>query len=193
LRARLFDGDRPVGPPLDQRVDGAFLRTRASQQLQTCSERAVINLEDDAPLKGPRAAFLVDILNPCWIWPKADLDGVKGISASVGQLPFNFAFASDSDARLLPPAQLPKLAGPATPYGELEVRLDGCAGAPVAVLLLKPAVRNPAVTTLPPAALPAVAGRHDLCFSFTGKSVDPLWVISRVRLLGEAPKRGGRS
>jgi hexosaminidase len=196
LRARLFDGARPIGPPLDVRVDGAFLRTRASQELQTCTDKVVLNLEDDAPLKRPRAAFLVDIMNPCWIWPKADLDGVKAISASVGQVPFNFAFATDTDARLLPPGQTPTLAPPATPEGELQVRLDGCAGTPVAVLPLKPAVKDPAVTVLPAARLPAVSGRHDVCFSFTGKGVDPLWVLSRVRLLTEAPKptkKGRRS
>ena len=91
------------------RIDGAFLRTRASQELQTCTDKVVLNLEDDAPVDGPRAAFLVDIMNPCWIWPKAELDGVKAISVSVGQIPFNFAFATDTDASLLPPGQLPKL------------------------------------------------------------------------------------
>ena len=125
--------------------------------------------------------FLVDIMNPCWIWPKADLDGVSAISASVGQLPFNFAFSTDKDAFQVG-GQAPKLKPPATPEGELEVRLDGCEGKPVAVLPLAPAVSNPAVTTLPAASLGGVSGRHDLCFTFTGRSADPLWAVAKVRL-----------
>ena len=73
---------------------------------------------------------------------------MSAISASVGQLPFNFAFATDNDAFQIG-GQAPKLKPPATPEGELEVRLDGCEGKPVAVLPLAPAVSNPAVTTLP--------------------------------------------
>jgi hexosaminidase len=190
LRARVFDGARPIAPGLDERIDGEFLRTRVSQQLTTCAPKVVLDLEDDAPLHGPRAVFLIDILNPCWIWPKADLDGVAAISAAVGQVPFNFAFATDNTI-FQAGALAPKLKPPATPDGELEVRLDGCEGEPVAVLPLAPAVSNPAVTTLPAAALGRVSGRHDLCFTFTGRSPDPLWALAKVRLLTSAPDAGG--
>lgn len=187
LRARTFDGTRPVAPGLAARIDGDALRTRVSQQLTSCTQKVLLNVEDDAPAHGPRAVFLIDILNPCWIWPKADLDGVRAISASVGQIPFNFAFASDDHAFQIG-GQAPTLKPPATPDGELEVRLDGCEGEPVAVLPLGPAASNPAVTTLPAAALRGVAGRHDLCFTFTGRSADPLWALAKVRLLTATPQ-----
>jgi len=190
LRARTFDGARPAAPELDERIDEDFLRTRVSQQLTSCTQKVLLNLEDDAPLHGPRAVFLIDILNPCWIWPKADLDGVSGISISVGQVPFNFAFATD-DGAFQVGGEAPKLKPPATPDGELEVRLDGCEGKPVAVLPLAPAVPNPAVSTLPAAALGRVSGRHDLCFTFTGRVADPLWALAKVRLLTAAPGAGG--
>ena len=189
LRARTFDGARPAAPGLDERIDGEFLRTRVGQQLTSCTQKLLLNLEDDAPRDGPRAVYLVDILNPCWIWPQADLDGVSAISVSVGQLPFNFAFATDKDAVQVGPA--PTLKPPATPEGELEVRLDGCEGRPVAVLPLAPAISNPAVTTLPVASLGSVSGRHDLCFTFTGHSADPLWVVGKVRLLTPTPQAAG--
>jgi hexosaminidase len=189
LRARTFDGARPVAPALDERIDADLLHTRVSQQLTSCTQKVLLNLEDDAPVRGPRAVFLIDILNPCWIWPKADLDGVSALSASVGQLPFNFVFATDKDAFQVG-GQAPQLRPPATPDGELEVRLDGCEGKPIAVLPLRPAVASPAVTTLPAASLGAVSGRHDLCFTFTGRSADPLWALSKVRLLTSARPAG---
>ncbi|HEY8052927.1 MAG TPA: beta-N-acetylhexosaminidase, partial [Steroidobacteraceae bacterium] len=44
-----------------------------SQDLKTCSNKLVLNLEDDAPVTGPRAVFLIDIMDPCWMLPAADL------------------------------------------------------------------------------------------------------------------------
>ncbi len=149
---------------------------RYSQELKLCTDRLPLNLEDDAPLEGSRARFLVDIMNPCWIYEKADLDGVAEIVAKVGQVPFNFQLGQDINKIVLRPPQ--------TPEGELEVHLDTCDGARIAVLPLKPAVTNDAVTELS-TPVSAIAGAHDLCFVFTQKKLDPLWVIDWINL---APK-----
>jgi hexosaminidase len=93
---------------------------RRSQELRTCSDKLVLNLEDDAPLAGTRAVFLVDIMQPCWLFERADLSRVTEIDASVGQFPFNFQIGRDRDAIQLRP--------PATPEGELEIRVDSCDG-----------------------------------------------------------------
>lgn len=145
-----------------------------SQDLKTCSARLVLNLEDDAPLAGPRAVFLVDIMDPCWILPAADLARAASITAAVGQVPFNFQIGKDRDAIHFDP--------PRTAAGELEVRLDRCDGAPLALLPLAPAVDNEAVTVLPAAALPPQSGVHALCFRFTQRTLDPLWTIDWVQL-----------
>jgi hexosaminidase len=128
--------------------------------------------------------FLIDILNPCWIYSGAELDGVSAIGAAVGQLPFNFQIG-DAVNQI-------KFRAPATPEGELEVRLDTCDGERIAVLPLRPAADNPAVTALAPVAIRPVAGRHDLCFTFTQKGVDPMWAIKTVDLLpqAKAPSHG---
>jgi len=152
-------------------------RERASQDLKLCTEKIALNLEDDAPIRGPRARFLVDIMNPCWIWPAADLAGVSGIEVVVGQLPFNFQIGDDLKKIHFRP--------PATPAGELEVR-DGCDGPLLASVPLAPALASQGVTRLK--ASLAATRRHDLCFTFTQKAVDPLWVLDRVSLV-EA--RGG--
>ncbi len=146
-----------------------------SQDLKACSRKLVLNLEDDAPLQGPRAVFLVDIMDPCWILPATDLTHAASLTAAVGQVPFNFQIGKDIEAIHLNP--------PRTPDGELEVRLDRCDGAPIAVLPLAPAADNDAVTVLPAAALPRQSGAHSLCFRFTQRTLDPLWTIDWVQLL----------
>jgi len=104
---------------------------------------------------------------------------VTRLKVSVGQLPFNFQ-VGDAVNKIA-------LARPRTPAGELEVRIDGCTGEPAAVAPLAPAVANPAVTELA-VTLPASAGAHDLCFTFTRPSVDPIWAVAVVELV----KDGGR-
>jgi hexosaminidase len=145
-----------------------------SQDLKTCTAKLVLNLEDDAPRDGPRAVFLIDLANPCWLLPAAELSGASTLTAAVGQVPFNFQLGSDAAAIRLRP--------PRTPAGELEVRVDRCDGEPVAVLPLAPAAGNAAVTVLPPAALPHLTGAHALCFTFTQRTLDPLWALDWVQL-----------
>lgn len=151
--------------------------SRTSHELSPCSEKLVLSLEDDAPVRGERAVFLVDIMNPCWIYPAADLTPLKGIAASVGQVPFNFQIGDDVK-------QIP-LRKPTGPAGELEVRLDRCDGEEIATLPLTPAIDSQAVTRLPAVAVAPLARKHDLCFVFTQASVDPMWVIHEVELIRE--------
>jgi hexosaminidase len=128
-------------------------------------------------LAAPRASqggpYLVDIMNPCWIYPAADLGAQRWIKVVVTRLPFNFQLGADAAKIALAP--------PTTPDGELDVRADGCSGAPIAVLPLAPAVRSDGVTVLS-ADLPAMPGRHDLCFTFTERRLDPMWVVGSVEL-----------
>lgn len=150
---------------------------RFSQELELCSKAIALNLEDDAPLKGPRAIFLADIMNPCWIWRGADLTGITSIEAGVGQVPFNFEIGDDIKKIVLRP--------PVTPSGELEVHLDSCAGPKIAMLPLAPALANDAITRLR-TPFPATQGAHDLCFVFTQKKLDPLWLLDWIQLVPNA-------
>lgn len=147
---------------------------RSSHQLQSCTHEILLSLEDDAPLSGERAVFLVDIMNPCWIYRGADLSHVTGIAAAVGQLPFEFQLGAD--------VHPPKLDRPQTPSGELEIRLDGCDGPPIANMPLQPALANDAVTELPVAKIAPREGTHDLCLKFAQWTPDPLWVLDWIQL-----------
>jgi hexosaminidase len=152
---------------------------RTSDQLDLCdAPKVALSLEDDAPVRGARAKFLVDILDPCWIYRRADLDGVSAIEVRVGQVPFNFQ-VGDAAARVrFPEAR--------TAQGELVVRRDTCEGEEIARIPLAPALRSFGVTALPAARVPAQSGEHDLCLRFAQRGLDPLWVIGSVRLVGHA-------
>jgi hexosaminidase len=156
---------------------------RTSHELASCSEKILLSLEDDAPLQGERAVFLVDIMNPCWLYRDADLSQVTAIAASVGQVPFNFQIGDE--IKMFP------LRKPQTPAGELEVRMDGCEGEKIATLPLAPATKSQAVTQLAPVAIAKRTGPHDLCFTFTQAAIDPFWVLDAVQLVGLAGAEGG--
>jgi hexosaminidase len=173
--------DRALGLPVEDEAARAREYARlvaehpgrlASQQLTLCTQKVALNLQ--APLASQQAQrYLVDIMNPCWIYPQADLSARRELRVAVTRLPFNFQLGADA-AKIV-------LAAPKTPAGELEVRADGCAGAPVAVLPLARAAASGGVSVLS-GELPALAGRHDLCFTFTRRTLDPMWVVGWAEL-----------
>jgi hexosaminidase len=149
---------------------------RLSHDLEQCSEGYLLSLEDDAPVDGERAVYLVNISNPCWIWKGADLTNVRSIRATVGQIPFNFQIGKDAES-------IP-LHDPATEDGELEVRLDRCDGPPTMSMPLTSSVGMYGLSTLPSIPNNGQTGTHDLCFLFTRRKIDPIWVIGSVELVG---------
>lgn len=173
VRAATFLDTRALPGALDQTFTALLAHTRTSRDLTLCSSGAALDLEDDSPATGPRAHFLVDILNPCWRWDKAPLRSVSRVALHVGQVPFNFQIGKDRDAI--------RFRTPRSPAGEFELR-DGCDGPLMATLPLAPAMRNPGVTRLE-AKLSHARDTADLCVTYTARGVDPLWVIDRVELL----------
>jgi hexosaminidase len=123
-------------------------------------------------LPGPGAAgvYRVDIFDPCWIYPHADLDNARHVAVVAAPLPYNFQLWKDSDKIVLRRS--------ATPTGELQMHLDSCDGALTAIPL-PPATAGATLT----APLPQIQGTHDLCFTFTRATVDPMWAIDTVQLL----------
>ncbi len=165
-----FDG-KPLAKARALRVDALALRTREAEQLAPCGKsNYVLRLEDDEPLDGERAVVPVNIGAPCWTWPAAALDGIAVLRAQVLDLPYNFQFGGDSVVAAPPPA---------APV-DLEVRLDGCEGAPLASARVLP--QDGAVKQVD-VALPATAGTHDLCLKFSGSHRRVLWAIDRAQLL----------
>ena len=190
LRASTFAGQSRLSRPRIIPLRRELAQRRTSQELKLCSANIDLSLEDDAPRQGQgqgqaqgqregsRAVFKLDINNPCWIFPQAELDSVTGIVAAVGQIPFNFQIGED--------VKKIRFATPTTPEGELEVHLGTCEGEVIARLPLAPAVASNGVTVLPQATIASRPGKHDLCLRFAQRfsepAVDPLWALDWVNL-----------
>jgi hexosaminidase len=178
LRAAAFSGADRISPVFARDLDDAGARRRTSQDLQLCTQKLALNLEARGAKRGDPPAILVDIFNPCWIYPAADLGGVARLEVGVAALPFNFQLGAARRLIVLHP--------PATAHGELVTRLDSCLGAVVATMPLPapgPEGRSGPegrIETLA-APLPPTAGRHDLCFQFTARQPDPLWALAWVQ------------
>ena len=174
VRAATFDGAQALPGGIDQIVDGHSVRRRSDEELKTCTDKVRLALEDDYPATGPRAVFVTDIENPCWIYARAPVGDARKIAIDVGQIPFNFQIGKDIE-------QI-RFRAPATPAGEFEVRAGGCDGEPIAVLPLEPARANPGVTRLV-APIARREGNEDLCITYTASGVSPMWAIDSVELL----------
>ncbi|HEY4940412.1 MAG TPA: family 20 glycosylhydrolase [Rhizomicrobium sp.] len=147
---------------------------RDSHQMKLCSNAISLSIEGPAPLHGKRPVFLHDVMNPCWIFERANLTGVSKITASAGSLPFNFQIGVDAQKIMLRP--------PATPDGELEVHLDSCDGVKIAVLSMPHPAPNTALFTVRGPLAPQT-GVHDLCLVFTRARLDPYWALHTVQLV----------
>ena len=170
------DGRAIAAPRRFSAKDLSDLSMRSSASLKPCREGYNLRLADDAARDGgrdgERAALTVNLIDPCWIYPAAQLDGVGRIQATVGQLPYNFQLWHDTNKIVNRKATL---------GGSLEVRVNDCKSAPIARLPLAPARQSDGLTTLE-AKLPKLEGRHDLCFVFASGGHDPLWALDRVVL-----------
>jgi hexosaminidase len=158
---------------------GQMAHRRFSRELDLCSEKLVLALEDDVPAS-QRSSFLIDVMNPCWMWPQVDLADVASVRVAVGQVPFNFQIGAARDEIELPE--------PETVAGELEIRANGCAGNVVAVLPLDAAEKNDGVTVLSRDLAKQPAGATDVCLRFRSKQLDPMWAIDWIELLHEPSK-----
>jgi hexosaminidase len=174
LRAATFYGDRPLPGGLDELVDSRTVRRRSDEELRTCTDKVRLALEDDFPAEGPRAIFVTDIFNPCWIFADAPVGGARRIAIDVGQVPFNFQIGKDIEQIHFRP--------PATAGGEFQVRAPGCDGERIAVLPLAPARSNPGITRLVALISPR-SNNEDLCITYTATGVNPMWAIDGVELL----------
>jgi hexosaminidase len=174
VSAQSYDGALPLSNAVTFAANAQALRRRTGDALDACNNRLVLRLEDDAPAEGPRAIFNVDIIDPCWRWPDADLARGATVTASVGQLPFNFQIGKDADAIRRGDAR--------TREGELEVRTGDCSGEPVAIVPLATAAKNPALTTLGPVRIPPQPAGKGMCLRFARPSIDPIWAVQWVEL-----------
>jgi hexosaminidase len=174
LRATTFLQGAAASRPVEIRLDAHSGIRRDSHALDQCTHGVGLLLEP----QGDNTPLAVDIMNPCWLDRGVDLSAGPQVLAAVAALPFNYQLGADtpliraSDAR--------------TPQGEFEVHIDSC-DAPASLVIplgtaapAAPAAPPPGSVTLPPARLPRLAGRHDLCLRFARPTLDPLWALDWI-------------
>lgn len=174
LRAASFLGGERVAATRDFDLGTMDAQRRSSHALELCSNGIALALEVDAPATAPRDVVRLDIMNPCWIYRGVDLSVAATLVAAVGSIPFNYQIGAA--------ASTIRVGDAVSPDGELEVRIDGCEGAPVVTLPLARAAQRLGVTVLPPALLPARAGAHDVCLRFARPALDPMWALDWVEI-----------
>ena len=166
---------RGHGVPRAARRRRAAERCAAARSSSSAANNSCSSSRTMRPCTGARAVFLVDIMNPCWIFGARDLDrrhGDRGVGRPV-------------------PVQLPdrrgreeiRCAPPTTPEGELEVRVDGCEGELLARLPLAPAAairRGHARCRRRRCA--AHAGATTCACASRGRAIDPMWAIDSIEL-----------
>jgi hexosaminidase len=174
LRAAPYVDGHAIASVTRLDVDISTFLTHDSDALQDCSHQLPLRLAGPLRPDGTREVLRVDVTDPCWRWPDAPLDGVKGIAVRVARLPWNFQLGHDNDKVVLHKTH--------SRYGELEVHGEGCAGPLLASLPLAADTARPAPQVLQ-ASLTPPPGSHELCLYFTRHTPDPLWAIERVQLL----------
>jgi hexosaminidase len=117
--------------------------------------------------------FNVNLMDSCWIYPAARLDGIGEIVVDAARLARNYGLAHDAVKVVQHPA--------ASPDGELEVRLGSCTGTLLASLRLPAGSATQTLALRAP--LPASTGVQDLCLRFTADIHGPLHAIDAVRLV----------
>ena len=174
--AAFFQGQPLAAAPTVSTFTAQSLLTRSDDQLSSCpgSGQLVLRLEDDGPADGERAVFNVDIFNPCWRWPQADLHDITKVSVRAGRIPYYFQLAHDEPNRRFEAAT--------RAHGEMKIRRGDCTGPTLAEVAL-PAEPDANGFINLQAALPESArSTTDLCINFTGDTRPAMWVIDQVTL-----------
>jgi hexosaminidase len=173
LRAATFAGERRVAAARTQRIDASAAARRYSDALKPCTDSLLLRLEGGTDGSTPASLYNVNLMNPCWIYPQVDLGATTHIDVRVGALPYFFELWHDAGKVVT--------YAPSAGVDELQLRLDACAGAPLATV---PLGGSRAARTLS-VALNRQSGVHDICLVFATRSRDPMWLIDWVEPMSQ--------
>jgi hexosaminidase len=130
-------------------------------------------LTPNSPAVAP--VYDVDLLNSCYVYPRALLSGATALELNIARLARNFGLANHKNQLKSYPAR--------TRFGELVVYQDRCeGGAEMARVALPDPARSEARQAVE-AVIAPTNGEHDLCFVFTAPPSGPLYAIDTVRLM----------
>ena len=184
VKAATFSDDGlPLAAERSYHFNADMLLTRSSNQMHACLGNTLglrLPLTPDSPAVAP--AFNVNLLNSCYIHPKALLTDVTALRLNIARLPRNFGLANRKNQMKSYPAR--------TPFGELVVYQDRCEVGPE---IARVALADPASSEsrqrldLP---ISSGGGERDLCFIFTAPTSGPLYAIDEVKLVRQQDAAG---
>jgi hexosaminidase len=144
---------------------------RNSDELKPCANGLSLRIQGDPDGSRDGPVYHVDLMNPCWIFTRVDLDRTAHIVVQAGHIPYYFALWHD-EAKVI-------MRKPMNGGDELQIHLDDCSGP-----LFRPVPLRIEHAELETFDVPlAGTGVHDLCFTFATRARDPLWLIDFVRLV----------
>lgn len=174
--AAFYQGQPLAAKPTVAAYTAQSLLSRHSEALRSCvgEKGLVLRLEDDGPREGARAVFTVDIFQPCWRWPQAQLDGIDSVEVRAGRIPYYFQLAHDEPKRRFEKAR--------SAHGEMLIRRGDCTGKVLAQVPLPAQTDADGFVTLRAALPKGTSGTGDLCINFTGDTRPAMWVLDEVTL-----------
>jgi hexosaminidase len=177
IKAAAFGADGlPLAAVRTYEFSANTLLTRSSSQLEPCRAenlRLRLPLTANSPAIAP--VYDVDLLNSCYIYPKASLREVTTLRFAIARLARNFALANRKNPVKSYPAQ--------TRFGELAVYQDRCESGPQMARIVLPDPATSEARQGVATAIPSTLGEHDLCLIFTARTSGPLYAIGEVKLV----------
>jgi len=175
--ATFFNGEALAKAASRFDISAASLLTRNDEHLDLCpvEGKLLLRLEDDGPADGPRAAFNVNIFNPCWYWQNANVDGIGKVRVRAGNIPYYFQLAHDEPQRRFEKAR--------SAHGEMDILSGQCDGRPLATVPLPAKPGADGFITLEAALPRSLKGTQNLCVRFTGDTRPTMWVLDELTLL----------
>jgi len=144
---------------------------RNSDELKSCANGLSLRIQGDPDDGRDGPVYRVDLMNPCWIFTRVDLDHAAHVLVQAGHIPYYFALWHDEAKVIRHRSE--------SGADELQIRLDDCNGPLLRTIPLR--TEHPELETFDLAL--GGTGVHDLCFAFATPARDPLWLIDFVQLV----------
>lgn len=172
IRASAFVDDRALAPTTRLHLNQDTRHRRGNDELPPCAPGLPLRLEGDGPPGAERAAYTVDIFNPCWLYRQAPLTEAMQLRVRANRMPYNFQLWKDEAHRRSRPVT--------HSHGEFEIRA-GCDGDLLAQVPLPAQAGDDGYIELQ-APLPARSDPVDLCLYFTGDTRPDYWLLVEADL-----------
>lgn len=180
VRAASFTKDgTPLAAPRARTLDSTALRSLSGDLLANCPKNdSRLRLQPTPDATSTQPVYVVNVLDPCQVYPATLMDGVVSIHVDVVRLPNDFALADEAKLLVTHPHS--------TPFGELEVHADRCDAPLLASIPLPDPTTSPRQFALH-AKLPELDGEHSLCLIYAAPAGGPFYASGRVMLQTAKP------